>query len=121
MIHHIVMLKFKPGVEEEKIDELASLLEELPNKIIEIHLYEFGRDVLKTDRSYDFGLVALFANLEALGRYQKHPEHLKVLEKIGAICDDVKIVDFKDPGDSDGDKDEDPWANARDPFERLRS
>lgn len=119
MIHHIVMLKFKPGIKAEQIAELESLLEELPNKIIEIHLYEFGRDVLKTERSYDFALVALFANTQALGRYQKHPEHLKVLEKIGAICDDVRVVDFEDPGTKDDDKDENPWA--RDPFERLLS
>ena len=31
--------------------QLEALLEDLPNKIIEIHLYEFGRDVLQTDRS----------------------------------------------------------------------
>ena len=119
MIHHIVMLKFKTGIEDEQIGEMAAMLEELPNKIIEIHLYEFGRDVLKTDRSYDFALVALFANLEALGRYQRHPEHLKVLEKIGEICEDVKIVDFDDPGNSSTDADENPWE--KDPFERLLS
>ena len=119
MIHHIVMLKFKSGVEDEQIGEMATMLEELPNKIIEIHLYEFGRDVLKTDRSYDFALVALFANLEALDRYQKHPEHLKVAEKIGEICEDVKIVDFEDPRDRNVDDDENSWD--KDPFERLLS
>ena len=109
MIHHIVMLKFKSGITDAQVEEMATLLEELPNKIIEIHLFEFGRDVLKSDRSYDFGLVALFANVEALGRYQKHPEHLKVLEKIGDICEDVKIVDFEDPKDVKVGPDEDPW------------
>ena len=119
MIHHIVMLKFKDDVEDDQIGEMASMLEELPNKIIEIHLYEFGHDVLKTDRSYDFALIALFANLEALSRYQKHPEHLRVLEKIGEICEDVKIVDFEDPRDGNETDDENPWGE--DPFERLLS
>ena len=109
MIRHIVMLKFKSGTTDAQVEEMTALLEELPNKIIEIHLFEFGRDVLKSDRSYDFGLVALFANIEALGRYQKHPEHLKVLEKIGDICEDVKIVDFEDPKDVKVGMDEDPW------------
>ena len=116
MIHHLVILKFKSGIDNEQIEALEAMLDELPNKIIEIHLYEFGRDLVKTDRSYDFGLSALFANLEALERYQKHPEHQKVLEKIKTLCDDVKIVDFADPqkGGQTGGGD---WN--RDPFKSL--
>jgi hypothetical protein len=37
----------------------------------------------------------MFANLEALGRYQKHPAHLKVLSKIKAMVADVAAVDFE--------------------------
>ena len=64
-------------------------------------MYEFGRDVLHTERSYDFAIVALFSNEEALRRYQKHPEHLKVLEKIKKLCESVVAVDFfgTDAGD----------------------
>jgi hypothetical protein len=57
-------------------------------------MYELGRDVLHTERSYDFAIVALFANEEALQRYQKHPEHLKVSEKIKRLCEGVVTVDF---------------------------
>jgi hypothetical protein len=119
MVHHIAMIKFKTGITDEQIDGLVSMLDELPNKIIEIHLYEFGRDMLNTDRSYDFALVALFANVQALERYQKHPEHLKVLEKIEALCDDVKTVDFEDQGFKQDGRDENPLA--ADPFRRLVS
>ena len=117
MIHHLVMLKFNPGVDPEQIDALEALLDDLPNKIIEIHLYEFGRDLLQTDRSYDFGLSAIFANLEALDRYQKHPAHLKVLEKIRAIADDVIIADFN--GSKTGGIDQNDSSWGRDPFEKL--
>lgn len=117
MIHHLVMLKFKPGVEEGQIDALESLLEDLPNKIIEIHLYEFGRDLLQSDRSYDFGLSALFANLEALDRYQKHPEHLKVVEIIRAISNDVIIADFNGSKTGGTNKGEQDWDKA--PFDKL--
>lgn len=117
MIHHLVMLKFKSGVDQEQIDALEVLLEDLPNKIVEIHLYEFGRDLLHTDRSYDFGLSALFANLEALDRYQKHPEHQKVLEKIRAICDDVITADFNGSQTGGSRQGEPDWDN--DAFEKL--
>lgn len=101
MLNHVVSMKFKSGVTKADIDGLEKSLDELPNSIIEIQMYELGRDVLHTARSYDFALVALFANEEALKRYQKHPEHLKVSEKIKKLCESVVTVDFfgTDAGD----------------------
>ena len=95
MINHIVLLKFKPGVSEVDIEELERLLDELPNKITEIHAYEFGRDLVHSARSYDFALVALFANLDTLERYQTHPQHQPVVKKIQEICESVNTVDFE--------------------------
>jgi hypothetical protein len=97
MINHVVLMKFKPGVGEEDIEELGKMLDELPNQITEIHAYEFGRDLVHSQRSYDFALTALFANLEALDRYQSHPRHRPVLNKIQAICESVVTVDFEGP------------------------
>lgn len=97
MISHVVLLKFKPGVGEVDIEELEKMLNELPNKITEIHAYEFGRDLVRSQRSYDFALTSLFANLEALDRYQSHPQHRPVLKKIQEICENVVTVDFEGP------------------------
>ncbi|MFZ0241209.1 MAG: Dabb family protein [Desulfobacterales bacterium] len=101
MLSHVVSMKFRPAVTTADIDELEKMLEELPNTIVEIQMYEFGRDVLRSGRSYDYALVALFANEEALQRYQKHPEHLKVVEKLNVLCENVITVDFygTDAGD----------------------
>ena len=60
MINHVVLIKFKAGIKDTDIDELEKILDHLPDKIIEIQTYEFGRDLLRTERSYDFALVALF-------------------------------------------------------------
>jgi quinol monooxygenase YgiN len=94
MLHHIVLMKFKPSVREDQIHNLAQMLDALPDKIIEIQTYEFGRDVLRSERSYDFALVSGFANLEAMQRYQTHPEHQKVLTHLRDICEDIRAVDF---------------------------
>ena len=94
MINHVVLAKFKPGVQEADIEDLESMLDDLPNRITEIQTYEFGRDLVRSTRSYDFAIVALFANLEALDRYQTHPRHLPVVKKIQEICDHVSTVDF---------------------------
>jgi len=95
MIQHVVLMKFKQDVDDADADALAALLDDLPNTIIEIIAYEFGRDVVRSPRSYDFGLVSLFANLEALDRYRRHPAHLVVVEKLTAMCDDIIAVDFE--------------------------
>ena len=95
MINHVVLAKFKPGVGKADIEELERMLDDLPNKITEIHTYEFGQDLIRSATSYDFAIVALFANLETLDRYQTHPQHLPVVKKIREICDDVVTVDFE--------------------------
>jgi len=95
MINHVILLKFKSGVTESDIEELEKMLDDLPNKITEIHLYEFGRDIIRSQRSFDFALVSLFANIEALERYQQHRQHLPVLKKIKQMCENVATVDFE--------------------------
>lgn len=97
MINHVVLAKFKAGVGKAEIEELERMLDDLPNKITEIQTYEFGQDLIHAAKSYDFAIVALFANLEALGRYQDHPRHLPVVKKIQEISDDVITADFEGP------------------------
>ena len=95
MINHVVLIKFKAGVKDTDIDALEKMLDPLPNKIIEIQTYEFGRNLVHTERSYDFALVALFANLDAVRRYQEHPAHLKALQKITRLSESILSVDFE--------------------------
>ncbi len=95
MINHVVLMKFNSDVEDSDIKDLESSLNSLPDTIVEIHTYEFGRDVARSERSYDFALVSLFANLPALKRYQNHPDHLKVLEKLKKLCQNIITADFE--------------------------
>jgi len=95
MINHVVLIKFKSDAKDDKIDDLEKDLDDLPNQIIEIQAFEFGRDLIHSERSYDFALVSLFANLEAVRRYQEHPAHLKVLQKMNRLSEDILSVDFE--------------------------
>lgn len=95
MIQHIVMMKFHPQVASADIDGLEAAMEALPDAIAEIHTYEFGRDVLRSERSCDFALVSGFANLATLKAYQAHPEHLKLLAMLKPMCASILVVDFE--------------------------
>ena len=46
MINHVVLIKFKSKVTGDEIDDLEKRLDDLPNQIIEIQAFEFGRDLI---------------------------------------------------------------------------
>jgi len=95
MITHIVLFKFKPEATEAEIQKLAEGLGGLPQLIEEIREFRFGADVVGSERSYDLGLVSSFEDLDALQRYNVHPEHQKVVAQVKAIASNVVAVDFE--------------------------
>jgi hypothetical protein len=94
MLKHIVFMKFKPAVTASDIDQLKQALGDLPDLIPEIMEFVFGQDILRTERSWDFALVSTFENVEAMNRYQLHPEHQIVVQKVRAMCESIVVVDF---------------------------
>ena len=112
MITHVVMMKFRPEVSKEEVDELEALLDALPEKIQEIQSYDFGRDVVRSERSFDFALVSVFANLDTLKHYQVHPEHQVVVKKLGGMCEQIAAVDYENaPYHQPSADDPDPMAS----------
>lgn len=95
MIKHVVFMKFKEESTEAEIKDLETSLGGLPAKIPEIKQYEFGRDVIHSERSYDFCLVSAFENLDAMKRYQVHPDHVVVLNKVLKLTSSILAVDFE--------------------------
>jgi hypothetical protein len=94
MLKHVVVCKFKKSASESAIAEVEKELGGLPAVIAEIMEFEYGRDVLRSERSYDFALVSEFENLEKMQLYQVHPAHQKAAAKLKEICDSIVIVDF---------------------------
>ncbi|MBU1180680.1 MAG: Dabb family protein [Pseudomonadota bacterium] len=94
MIKHIVLLKFKKDAQAEGIVEIENKLGTLPGEIPEIKSYEFGRDVVRSERSYDFALISVFEDTESLKRYQIHPRHQEVLKTIKELCESIVVADF---------------------------
>lgn len=94
MITHVVFFKFQPDTSPADIQKLTDGLAALPKDIEEIREYRFGPDLIGSERSYDYGLVSCFDDLEALQRYQVHPEHQKVVSHVKAITSNVVAVDF---------------------------
>ena len=95
MLKHLVFFKFKHGTEGPAIAEVENGLGGLPSVIPEIREFMFGRDVVGSERSYDMALVSAFDDLGSMKRYQVHPAHQAVVEKLKKICDSILAVDFE--------------------------
>lgn len=94
MLFHIVCWKYKAEVPQEKRIEHLSKLRALPGTIPNITAFDVGDDILHLDRSFDIGLVAVYADRAALDQYTDHPEHQKVAALGKEIAQQVVSVDF---------------------------
>jgi Stress responsive A/B Barrel Domain len=96
MLTHIVCWKYKPDTTEEQKINHISRLRNLKNVIDCVKSLNVGSDVLHLDRSFDTGLVAVFADKNALDEYTVHAAHQEVVTIGRAISEKVVSVDFVD-------------------------
>ena len=95
MIKHVVMFKFKEGLDQAVIDVICEDLAALPDTIDTLREFLFGLDVVRSPRSFDFAIVASFDDVEGLGVYHVHPAHQAVALKLREACTAVNAVDFE--------------------------
>ena len=83
MVHHIVMWKFKPEIEESKKPELkkamAENLKSLVGKVPGLLTVDFVTDPIPSS-THDIALVTTMEKAEDVKVYGSHPEHVKVAD-----------------------------------------
>ena len=94
MLQHYVLIRYEKGVSDEHIGEFCRRMLSLRISIADIEYLEIGRDILHDARSWDLILIMRFASVDALRRYQQHPEHQKVMAFNQPLVADVASVDF---------------------------
>jgi hypothetical protein len=94
MLTHIVCWKYKPETTEAQREDHIARLRALPGVVPGIESFEAGADILHLDRSFDTGLVAVFADREALDAYTVHPDHQEVAAFGKQIAERAVSVDF---------------------------
>ncbi len=95
MIRHIVLFKFRNGLSEESRKKLVAALRDLKKSISLVKELEVGADVAGKPNSYDIALNSVFETLDDVERYAVHPDHLKVVEMVGELCESSVKVDFE--------------------------
>lgn len=95
MFTHIVLFKLKePTTENLKFVEKTLL--SMNGMIKELKQLEVGVDVIKSDRSYDVGIITRFDNKEDYLSYDVNEFHVEKVKKvIGPYMEGSKTVNFK--------------------------
>jgi hypothetical protein len=99
MIKHLVLWKLKETAEgktrRENALELKAALENLKGKVAEILALEVGLNFNPADTASDVSLYSEFRTREDLEKYQKHPEHLKVVELVKKVTQERRVSDYE--------------------------
>ena len=99
MVKHIVLWKLKDTAEGfgkiENARRIKSELEALRGKIAEIKALEVGLNFNDSAAAYDVALYSEFESREALDRYQKHPEHVRVAALVNRVREERVVVDYE--------------------------
>jgi hypothetical protein len=97
MLRHYVFLKFRDGTSDAHVAAFCERMLALRGAVEDIHDLEIGRDELHDARSWDLVLIMAFTSIDALRRYQRHPEHLAVMAFNEPFVANVASVDFTQP------------------------
>ena len=83
MVHHIVMWKFKPEIEENRKPELKKAMEEnlkgLVGKVPGLLTVDYVTDPIPSS-THDVALITTLEKAEDIAVYGSHPEHVKVAD-----------------------------------------
>ncbi|MCD4772567.1 MAG: Dabb family protein [Bacteroidales bacterium] len=96
MIKHIVMIKLKEGKDKkENAIKLKNNLEALTESIPGLLKMEVGLNISGKPSAYDLVLTSKFNNPDDLDKYRVHPEHVKVVDFLKKIVENIAVVDYE--------------------------
>ena len=98
MLKHIVLFKLKDSAagagKDQNARKLKAGIEALVGKIPQIGKMEVGINTVPSDAAYDVAIYSEFSDKGAFEIYQKHPEHMKVVDFVKAVAAGRAVVDY---------------------------
>src|SRR5687768_18495421 len=95
-VHHMVLLRFKPSMTEEKIRTLWTDLDAL-RKVIPGIVYFRGGPYSSPEglnQGFTHGFLMTFTDTPSRDNYLTHPEHEKLKQGVLPFVDNVVAFDF---------------------------
>ncbi|HVX14850.1 MAG TPA: Dabb family protein [Pirellulales bacterium] len=96
VLRHMVLYKFKDGLEPAKIQQVIDAFAALPGKIDSILGFEHGTNVSKEGKSEGFThcFVVTFRDEKALATYLEHPAHRDYVQVVRDKREKVVVFDY---------------------------
>ncbi len=94
MIDHLVLFTVKEDASSEDVEDLLSRLRDLRSSVPNVIDLSAGEDFSGRGEPYTHGMFVRFRTPDDLQAYLKHPEHLKVVEKLEATTEGRIVVDY---------------------------
>ncbi|GAA2317092.1 Dabb family protein [Streptomyces kunmingensis] len=81
MIRHIVLFKFRPGIswDDPRAQEAELIAAKVGGEVPELHEWSAGRNISGRAIAYDFAVIGLLDDEDALERYLVHPFHQEAI------------------------------------------
>ncbi len=98
MIRHVVLFRWKEGVDDAHVEATAAALSRLPALIPQIVSYSCGTDLDTAPTTLDFAVTAQFASVDDYVVYRDHPDHQAfVATYVAPFVTDRFAVQFDEP------------------------
>ena len=96
MIRHVVLFRFRPGMDRDALEGFTAGLDALPRSISEIRGFRHGPDLGLIEGTWDHALVAEFDSTAAYARYADHPAHRAFIDTwVTPILEDLARVQYE--------------------------
>jgi len=95
-VKHVVLFKFKDGLDEATINEMVAGYKALPGKIDHMKAFEWGADVSVEGLTQGFThcFIVTFDDVAGRAEYLPHPAHQEFVEHVGPNLDKILVPDF---------------------------
>jgi hypothetical protein len=96
LLRHVVLFSFQDTATPEQIQAVEDAFAALPDKISEIHDFEWGTDVSVEgiSRGYTHCFLVTFKSEADRDAYLPHPDHREFGKVLGPILQNVIVVDY---------------------------
>jgi hypothetical protein len=104
-LKHALFLKYRASATPEQVKEVEDVIAKLPSQCDAVKAFEWGKN--NSPETHDEGFTDCFMftfdDMKGLKKYASTPEHKAVVEKIVAIAEKGRVLDFwtKDQASAD--------------------
>ncbi|MDQ4491924.1 Dabb family protein [Sinomonas sp. ASV486] len=100
MIRHAVLFKFTPDFPAEQRAAWTAGLDRMRGNVPGLLALTHGPDVIRSERAFDYAIVADFASVADIEVYNTHPLHEPLKKYSFPNSEQIISVDFEIPKDT---------------------